>query len=266
MNCPYKDIDCPWVDTAGMSKLKECKDCEHRPPRIGLAIVCTGKYDRFLQPLIDSAERHFFTGENYDIYVFTDAPTRPIEAARATIYPVEVQHHPFPIIALEMYKFLTENKGLFRTEYLFTIDADMLFVGDVGEEILGELVAVLHPGFWKHGWGDRKTTPASTAYLGPSKWYNYVTGAFEGGRTKVFLEAARTIWDNILTDYGKAAIMGYTDNSGCLAQMHDESHWNWYVKQHPVKLLSPSYCYPEMWSVPFEPRILALKKKLKEVR
>jgi len=28
MRCTYKNIDCPHVDTAGMSKLKECEDCE----------------------------------------------------------------------------------------------------------------------------------------------------------------------------------------------------------------------------------------------
>ncbi len=235
-------------------------------PRVSLAIVCTGKYDRFLQPLIDSAEKHFFPGESYDVYIFTDAPTRSIEAHRATIYPIEVQHHPFPTIAVKMYQFLIDNADMFRTEYLFTIDADMLFVGDVGEEILGDLVAVLHPGFWKHGWGDRKTTYESTAYVPPSKWYNYVTGAFEGGKTKLFLEAAREIWDNILIDYSKAAAMGYTANAGLLAQMHDESHWNCYVKKHKVKLLNPGYCYPEMWSVPFEPKIKALKKNLREVR
>jgi hypothetical protein len=48
--------------------------------------------------------------------------------------------------------------------------------------------------------------------------------------------------------------------------MADESHWNAYIKKHPAKLLSPSYCYPETWHIPFEKRILALKKNLREVR
>ena len=68
-------------------------------PRVGMCIVCTGKYDRFLQPLLDSAEEWFFKGENYDVYLFTDAPQRPLEARRATIFPVAVEHSPFPWIA-----------------------------------------------------------------------------------------------------------------------------------------------------------------------
>jgi hypothetical protein len=28
--CPFNNnIDCPYIDTAGMSKTKECPDCEH---------------------------------------------------------------------------------------------------------------------------------------------------------------------------------------------------------------------------------------------
>lgn len=27
--CPYKEIECPYVDTLDMSKTKECTECEH---------------------------------------------------------------------------------------------------------------------------------------------------------------------------------------------------------------------------------------------
>ena len=43
--------------------------------------------------------------------------------------------------------------------------------------------------------------------------------------------------------------------------MHDESQINRYVYDHPPDLvLTPSYCYPEGWDLPFTPRILALNK------
>lgn len=38
MRCPNKDIDCPYVDTAGMSKLKECSVCEYNTKERGMAI------------------------------------------------------------------------------------------------------------------------------------------------------------------------------------------------------------------------------------
>jgi hypothetical protein len=53
---------------------------------------------------------------------------------------------------------------------------------------------------------------------------------------------------------------------GVLADMADETHWNWYLKSHSYKELSPAYCYPETWHIPFEKKILAIKKNYKEVR
>ena len=74
------------------------------------------------------------------------------------------------------------------------------------------------------------------------------------------------MWNNTLRDVEKASEMGYTQNNGLLVDMADESYWNAYIKEHPAMLLPPSYCYPETWHIPFERRILALKKNLREVR
>ncbi len=45
---------------------------------------------------------------------------------------------------------------------------------------------------------------------------------------------------------------------GVIARWHDESHWNWYLNTNPnmVKIISPSYLYPEGFDLPFEPKIL----------
>jgi hypothetical protein len=237
--------------------------------RASLVIVCTGKYDRFLQPLLDSAEEWFFKGEDYDVYLFTDAPNRLLQARRATIFPVEVEHHPFPFIALQRFKFISEHKDLFRAENLFYIDVDMKFVGAVGAEILPDekgLVGTRHPGFYKYGWGSRKTPVQSTAYVSLEKRMRYQCGAFQGGTKEAYTEAARVMWGNILTDFETAARMNYTHNYGVLADMADETHWNAYLRNHPFKELPPSYCYPETWHIPFKPLILALKKNYREVR
>ena len=236
--------------------------------RVGLCIVCTGRYDRFLQPLLDSAEEWFFKGEAYDVYIFTDAPHASLRASRATIFTEAVEHHPFPFIAMEMYKFIAEYKG-FRADNLFYIDVDMKFVGEVGAEILPDhrgLVATRHPGFWKYGWGSRKCHPLSQAYVPEQQRVSYVCGAFEGGSKEAFMEASREMWANILRDAEKSTEIGWTTNYGVLADMHDESHWNAYIKKHPAKLLPPEYCYPETWHIPFEPKIYALKKDYREVR
>jgi hypothetical protein len=269
MHCVYTDIDCPYVNTSGMDKDKNCNVCEYHAPRIGLVILCTGKYSIFLNPLLDSAEEWFFKGENYDVYLFTDGPVTRIHDHRSTIFPIEVEHSPFPFIAMKRYKFISEYRDVFRAQNLMYIDVDMKFVGEVGAEILPDergLVATRHPGFFKYGWGSRKTHVRSTAYVPEDKRIRYMCGAFEGGETKKFVEASETMWNNILEDFETAAKIGYTHNYGVLADFADETHWNAYLKGHPYKELSPSYCYPETWSIPFEKKILALKKNYREVR
>ena len=237
--------------------------------RVSLIIVCTGKYDRFLQPLIDSAEEWFFKGEEYDIYLFTDAPNRPPKARRGEVHVQPIEHVPFPFATLYRYKYMSEHRDWFTADNLFYIDVDMRFVGAIAEEILPDhrgLVAIRHPGFWKTGWGSRKTHYKSLAYVPPDMQFGYMCGGIQGGTRDAYLNAADEMWNNILIDFEVASQIGFTDNCGILAEYHDESHWNAYLKKHPFKALPPSYCYPETWHIPFERRILALKKNMREVR
>jgi hypothetical protein len=54
-------------------------------------------------------------------------------------------------------------------------------------------------------------------------------------------------------------------DNGIMAVWHDESHLNRYFIDHkPTTILSPSYCYPESWKLPFHKRILMLDKNHKE--
>ena len=51
-------------------------------------------------------------------------------------------------------------------------------------------------------------------------------------------------------------------HKGIIAIWHDESHINKYIyEKGNYRLLSPAYCYPEGWELPFEKRILVLDKK-----
>lgn len=69
---------------------------------------------------------------------------------------------------------------------------------------------------------------------------------------------AKTISENIEIDLKEHNI---------IAQWHDESHMNRYFHQNtPTIELSPSYCYPESWSLPFNKKLLALDKNHSEIR
>jgi histo-blood group ABO system transferase len=96
-------------------------------------------------------------------------------------------------------------------DYLFYSDADMRFEANVGEEVLGELVATRHPGFYDKPYSffsqSYERRPQSLAYMPPNYGSAYYAGGFNGGRAARYLQMA----EEILSD-GKA--ITYPDFSG----------------------------------------------------
>lgn len=221
---------------------------------IGLLLIATGKYDIFLQPLLESVDKYFFPNDDVQVYLFTD---KKIKSETITIFPVK--HLPFPYPTMYRYRFFTTYAGAIKTDYLFYMDVDMMIVDYVGKEILGDLVAVRHPGYYRGGWGDYGTTKQSLAYVPVPQRKGYYAGGFQGGRRDNYLSAALEMAQNI--DIDKSA--------GVVAMWHDESHWNKYLTTHPFKELTPSYCFPEaVWAkdIPFRPVIKALDKDHAKLR
>jgi hypothetical protein len=85
--------------------------------------------------------------------------------------------------------------------------------------------------------GSVDVNPKSTAFVGPEEpMIAYFCGGFQGGTSESFLEACRTMKQNIDID----------DSNSVMAKWHDESHWNRYVINNPPStILSQSYVYPE---------------------
>ena len=229
--------------------------------RIGLLLVATGKYDIFLQPLIDSVDKFFFRNDPITIYLFTDkVEIKLIHSVRINIVIIPTEHKPFPYATLYRYKYFSGASNLIDTDYVFYSDVDMRFVAEVGREILGDIVCVQHPGFYKGGWGSEGCSPDSLAYLDPIYRKEYKAGGFQGGETKTYIRACGILCERINDD----------ESRGVMAEWHDETHWNWYLKimcnDNQVIVLSPSYCYPESWSIPFKKKLLALDKNHVEIR
>ena len=132
----------------------------------------------------------------------------------------------------------------------------MRFVGDVGDEILGDSVATIHPGFLG-GRGTPETRPQSTAYIHPMDNLVYYAGGFNGGSSSNFLKMSEQIDRNIDVD----------SRNGIIAVWHDESHLNkFFTKNKPTTVLNPSYCYPESWNLNYDKKLLALDKNHDEIR
>ena len=229
---------------------------------IGLLIIATNKYTQFVSPLIESADKHFFKNHNVTYFVFTNK-FDDIEG-RNDIIKIDKTHEQWPLITLGRYKTIHKSADILsKMDYLFYCDADMLFVDEVGDEILPDensngLVGTIHPGFFH---GNRElysyeTNPNSTAYISPQEGVFYYAGGFNGGTTNSFLTMAKTLSERINKDL----------ENNIIAVWHDESQMNRYMVDNPPKSLSSSYCYPENWNIPFERKLLALDKNHEEVR
>lgn len=212
-------------------------------------MVATGAYRRYAPPLWDSASRHFLPDAERRLIVFSDQRCE-LPGAEWVRHP----HAPWPQPTLHRYQaYLRARRRFADCDHVFCIDADMLFVDRVGEEVLGELVATTHPGFFASTRAElpyeRRTE--SRAFVAPHEGGRYFAGAFVGGRRERFLTLARAV----------AAMVDADEAAGLVAAWHDESYLNRYLASFPPTLaLSPAYCAPQSWSLPFTPRLLALDK------
>ncbi len=220
---------------------------------IGLCVMATGKYDKYAIKMIDSARKFFLNNHNVSFFVFTDQDF-PNNADVTSVFQKRLG---WPNDTLKRFHVYYKNKSLFdKMDYLFAIDADMLFVAPVGDEILGSLVATQHPGFVDKR-GSYETNKKSTAYVEKKEGKCYFAGGFYGGKKDNFIKLLKSNIDNIEKDLKKDYI----------AVWHDESHLNRYlINNKPDVVLSPSYCYPESWNLPYEKKLLALDKNHEEIR
>ena len=222
---------------------------------VGLLIIATNKYVSFLQPLIESADKFFLLNQEVTYFIFTNVDI-DITSSRNVI-KIYVDHKDWPWMTLGRYKIFSDNSELLsRMDYLYYCDADMRFVGEVGDEILGDRVATQHPGYYgKRGTPD--TNKMSLAFVSPNEQMQYFAGGFNGGTTEEYLKMSKIISTNINIDYSK----------GIIAIWHDESHMNrYFIDNPPTVILSPSYCYGESMNIPFEKKILALDKNHSRIR
>lgn len=230
---------------------------------IGVLLICTGKYDQFVKPLLDSLDSNFLPGMSRTYYLFTDK-----DFVDDRVVHVKIARKGFPGDTLYRFHYFLsiEERLLKETTSLYYMDVDMLCVDTVGNEVLPsrskKLVATAHPGFYFVDLGTPETNPISAAFIHSHEYRPcYWAGGFSGGETAAYLEMAKCIRNNVDADCSKNYV----------AIWHDESHLNRYLTsnlQH-VKTLNPSYCYSKNHCINklgVTPRLIALDKNHKEVR
>ena len=213
---------------------------------IALCIVATKKYKLLLEQVLKSARKHFLCGHNVHFFVFSDALGYEswLDLDEYTIHWRQIEDLPHPLPCLFRYKYiLREARRLKDFDYIFWCDADMTFISDVGDELLGDgITAIDHPCSPNGNmlprfseWSSEKNTK-SLAYIPPEERRNYWCGGFQGGASEAFLSVAKTLDKNIDTDLGQNIVAVYSD----------ESHFNKYLSKTPPSVNLPHwYCRPE---------------------
>jgi len=223
--------------------------------KIGILNVATNVYKNFLPKLHESINKYFLTDYDKEYFVWSDGDC----SSDLNINLTKIESKGWPEDSLLRYHyFLMKKKELLDCDYLFYLDADMLVVDEVGDEVLTDLLGVQHPGFHVNKQGTPETRPESTAFVEPSKIKQYCCGGFNGGSSSCVVEMSETLSKNIDID----------SKNGIVAVWYDESHLNKYFTEvSPTKILNCGYCAPESaWSVPYQRKILALDKSVDELK
>ena len=200
--------------------------------KVAVLNVATGGYVELAENLHKSLNENFMTDHDVDIFLFTDSDKDFGE----NVKKYQIERKGFPGDTLYRYHyFLLAEDALKDYDFLFYLDVDLNVEKPIGEEIVADIVACEHPGFYRRSNGTFERRTISTAYVPPQMYHPYYCGGVQGGRPEFYLEAARMMKARIDTD----------DKNSVMAVWHDESHWNRQLKEFPPTLvLDPRYCYP----------------------
>ena len=225
------------------------------PFNIGLSITVIGSYAKYLQPMVTGLDKYFMVDQNVTYFLFTDDLRLPkkIQSKRRMV-ALEEKNRGWPCNTLLRFGAISKHQHRFAAvHFLYALDMDVYLQDTVGSEILDDLVATLHVGYYNQPRSKYTydTNPKSTAYIDKTEGEYYFIGAFFGGCRETIIQMALTIERNIKKDMKEHRY---------IAVWHDDSHLNRYLIDHPpTKLLSPEYlCTPSNRS--FRKRIVQLSK------
>jgi len=221
--------------------------------KIGVLIIATNKYIEFIWKLYESIKKFFLINHDVKVFIFTNMPEVPNGAIR-----IQHEHVPWPGPALYKHDCYIRNQNSFSDmDYIYCIDADMLIVDTIGNEILGNLVGTIHPCFYNKPRSQftYENRLESQCYIGPNEGLYYFAGAFCGGSRKTFLLMAETCKKMINIDL----------KNGISPVWQDESADNrYFIDNQPDVILTPSYCHHGL--IPFTKKIITVDKDHAKMR
>jgi hypothetical protein len=223
--------------------------------RIAILYICTGKYSQFWEDFYPSAKKNFLNDHQKHFFVFTDDKILLSTHINEVTF-LSQNKLGWPYDTLYRYRtFLRVSEELMKFDYVYFLNANALIVDTIGNEIFpekGALIGSQHPCYFDKNPHEfvYDRNPDSLAFIEDGIGKDYVMGAFIGGDSKAFIKMCEELCQNIDNDMA----------NGIVALWHDESHYNKFLLNHPYKLLSPSYVYPEEMNLPFNKKILLRDK------
>jgi hypothetical protein len=228
--------------------------------KLGIFYISTGKYTIFWQDFFLSAEQYFLRNSDVEVnyFVFTDSDFIKYEHLNR-VHKIHQESLPWPLITLDRFSIFQKAKpAIYDMEYLFFFNANMNFVKPVGTEILPDngrsLTFVIHPGYWhkdKSKYTYERNIRSTAAVKGHEGTF-YFMGGLNGGTASAYIQMIEHLERQISID----------KSNNIVAKWHDESHLNRYAIDHSdsIKVLDPSYGYPEGWNLPCQPKIVIRNK------
>lgn len=227
--------------------------------KLAVLYICTGEYWRFWRGFRTSCDQHFCQADHKQYYVFSDSSQIQASGDTEVLYQDDLGWPMNTLFRFQMFLRIAERLRSYDKVVFFNANCEFIEAIEATEffGVDRDFVAGLHPGFYdKHSSVfPYERRPASTAFVLAGQ--AYCQGALIGGSAAPFLDACQQLHRNIEMDL----------RNGLMAIWHDESHWNAFINnQHStlsrrLQLLSPSFLYPEDWSLPFRPRILLREKR-----
>lgn len=226
--------------------------------KIAILYICTGKYEIFWEEFYKSFEEYFIKDALKEYFVFTDAE-HIYQEDNEKVHKLFQKNLGWPDNTLKRFSiFLKAEDQLKRFDYIFFFNANAKCCKEItGQELLpkgsNKLIVVQHPGFFnkKNDEFPYERNAKSLACIPAGEGECYVCGGVNGGYTANYLELINCLAKNIQEDKRKKIV----------AAWHDESHLNKYIiGRKDVKILSPAYCFPEGYDIPFEKKIMMRDK------
>lgn len=222
---------------------------------IAILYICTGKYHVFWKNFYRSAQQYFFRDAKKTYFVFSDADTSLFDEPNVRfIYQKKLG---WPDDTLRRFHMFSRVESQLRNyDFIFFFNANVQFQAPIGEEILPTaeegLVVVQHPGHYNNVPSDfpYERDARSIACIPYGKGKIYVMGGVNGGRTDAYLDLINDLSWAVDKDLEK----------GVVALWHDESHLNKYILNKNIRILPPSYGFPENSSIPYSNIVTILDK------